>query len=43
MRDYREYFEKVKKDYKVSVKSKKVTRISLSLMNFREVLIIESF
>ena len=34
MRDYREYFEKVKRDYKVRVKRENVPRISWFYVNF---------
>ena len=45
LRDYREYFQKVKKDYKVRVKSENVPRISWFYGNFKEIeiLIVESF
>ena len=34
LRDYREYFEKVKRDYKVRVKSENVPRILSELIFF---------
>ena len=43
LRACREYFEKVKRDHKLRAQSENVPRISGFYVNFKEILIIESF